>query len=324
MRTLLSYLRLMRFPLVFTAIGDAWAVRWMAPGSGTPPVGELAILAATSFCLYGLGMVLNDVIDARRDATAAPRRPIPAGQISASAGAAFALVLAGGAILFAWAYGHPTGGGGVPASVWIAGFVLLMIVAYDTGAKKLPLVGLLLLGLIRAAQCQLSATVGPGYNAPAWNSLFLFSHVTVVSWIAYNWEDKRPRIRTATRWGLAFAVVAIDVVLFDAFSLSRVAIPLAGTDAVEWVPAGRFLVFPLIAAGTYAVVLLWILFSPKHPAGPDKGRMAIRLGLIWLLVYDAAFCAAAGRWTGAAAEAGLLVLTLLSSRAMIALGRRHA
>ncbi|MDD4889526.1 MAG: hypothetical protein PHU85_06315 [Phycisphaerae bacterium] len=327
MRMLFQYLRLMRLPLVFTAIGDAWAVRWMGRDLADagrlspfalPPLRDLALLAAVSFCLYGLGMVLNDVMDARRDA---PGKPIPSGGVRLRSANLFAILLAVGAISLAWVYANPASVDSVPASVWVAGIAVFMIVVYDTGAKKAPLVGLLLLGLIRAIHCQISCVAAEWCNGPVWNSLFLFTHVTVVSWIAYGWEDKRPRIRTLTRWGLAFAVIGIDFLLFDVFNLRTVWQAVAG-DVSSTIPAMRFLVFPLIVAAAYIIVLFSILFSPRFPTGPDKGRMAMRLGLMWLLAYDAAFCAAAGRWAGVVAMAVLLALTLLTSRAMIALGRK--
>jgi hypothetical protein len=311
---LAPYLRLMRFPLVFTVIGDAWAVRWMAADVsgpwGVPPVGQLALLAGVSFCLYAFGMVLNDVLDARHDALNFPARSIPSGQVKrARAGLlAIAFALAAGAL--AWPLGRP--------SFDIAVTTALLILAYNGGLKRVPLLGLLLLGLIRAVQCQLSAVAGDDWNAPIWNSLFLFTHVTVVSWIAYNWEGKRPPVGRWTRWGLAFAIVLIDFAIFDAYGLRSVVEPGVGpvSEVRSIVSPGPFLVLPLIAAAGNAAMLLLITFTRRLPSGPEKGRMAMRIGLPWLLVYGAAFCAAAGRWAGAVAIALLLACVLASMRAM--------
>jgi len=314
-RTFVQWLRLVRLPLAFTAVGDAWAVRWLghdlaesASPLVMPPPRQLALLAGISLCLYALGMVLNDVMDARRDPAG---KPIPSGEIRPAAAALFAAALAGGAIGLAWLYGRPC--------LDIAIIAGLLIVAYDTGLKRFPICGLLLLGAIRAVHCQISGVATAAVNAPLWVSLFLFTHVTVVSWIAYGWEDKRPRIRTAARWGLAAAVVAVDFALIDLFGLWRVwAAPLA-TMPVAAIPARRFLAIPLAAGAAYGVILFWILFSVRFPGGPAKGRMAMRLGLIWLLVYDAAFLASAGRWAGVIAMAVLLALLMLTSRLLIQL-----
>jgi 4-hydroxybenzoate polyprenyltransferase len=330
MRTFVQWLRLMRFPLVFTAIGDAWAVRFMAPDSGNPDqwlfgpptVADLAILAGISFGLYVFGMVLNDVADARRDP---PSKPIPSGAIGRPSAAIFAAGAAGGAIGLAILYGsfHPMhifvmrmGGPSRTedySSIYavIVAVVAGLILVYDIGGKRLPLLGLPLLGLIRAIHSQVSWTI-IDWKGPGWNAVFLFAHVTIVSWIAYNWEGKRPSIGSVTRWALAFAVVLIAGILVDAFAVR----PSSDPRIIN------LLLLPVTAAGVYLLILFWILASRRFPTGSDKGRAAMRIGLLWLLVYDAAFCAAMGRWTGVIAEAVLLACAILSSRVMMVLCRR--
>ena len=344
MRTFVQWLRLMRFPLVFTAIGDAWAVRFMAPSEpgasygfayGNPTISDLAVFAGISFCLYAFGMILNDVMDAGKDPQ---NKPIPCGAIDRSAAAMAAIASLFVAVTLAFrydlqhdlrlAFGDADSGIGPfvnlnPLVLVIVAGAAILIFLYDVGLKRIPLLGLLLLGLIRAVHCQIPAVTNGEWNGPAWNSLFLFAHVTVVSWIAYNWEGKQPRIRRVERWALAFAVVLIGFALFDVFNLSKVKVELGpDSDSLGTIPAAQFLIFPLIAAGVYLVILFWILASRRFPTGPDKGRAAMRIGLLWLLVYDAAFCAAAGRWTGVMAEAALLACAILSSRGMMWLSHR--
>lgn len=313
MKMILHYLRLMRFPLVFTAIGDAWAVRMLgqdAAGSWSlPPAGDLALLGGVSFGLYGLGMVLNDVVDAKADAESSPDRPIPSGAVPRAVGAVLALLLAGLAMALAAVRGSET--------LVVAGVAGLLIVGYDVGLKRWPVVGLLLLGLIRAVHCQISGVgldggqASPGLELAGWVSVFLFTHVALVSWIAYTWEGKRPRIGTVSRWLLAFTIVIIDVA---AIGYLRSAEGLG-----EKPPA---VVLPLLAGLAYLLTVVWVLGSRRFDSPRLRGVMAMRLGLMWLPVYGASILASDGRWAAVIVMAVLLALTFLTSRGLIFLGMR--
>ncbi|MCG3180585.1 MAG: hypothetical protein BIFFINMI_02947 [Phycisphaerae bacterium] len=321
MRKLVQYLRLMRFPLVFTAVGDAWAVRWLGGGFdgegpwAMPPAGQLAMLAAVSFGLYGLGMVLNDAMDARRDAATQPDKPIPSGAVPRWTADLLAGSLWLAALTVAWFYGRATFGVAFAASV--------LIVGYDVGLKSIPVVGLLLLGLIRAVQCQISGVgyAGEAANLTLWASLFLFTHVAAVSWIAYVLEGKQPALSPAGHRLLGGLIATLDLGLLLLLSLTLSESDGLGVSLGLLAERMSHLAIPLSAAAAYLFLLLRILRSRRWPTGPDKGRMAMRMGLMWLLVYDAAFCAAGGRWSGVAAMAGLFVLMLAASRWMLKMRR---
>src|SRR5580704_15753759 len=104
---LLALLQLTRAALAFTAIADAWAVLLLrVPGTPAAPINGLIILqmivvAIVSFGLYGFGMALNDLLDARRDRVFAPRRPIPSGRIQPRSAIVIALSLLMAALLAA-------------------------------------------------------------------------------------------------------------------------------------------------------------------------------------------------------------------------------
>jgi 4-hydroxybenzoate polyprenyltransferase len=83
---LMALLQLTRAALAFTAIADAWTVLLLRVPGERPRemgllIGEMLVVAVASFGLYGFGMALNDLLDARRDRIFAPRRPIPSGRI---------------------------------------------------------------------------------------------------------------------------------------------------------------------------------------------------------------------------------------------------
>ncbi len=79
----LSMLRISNAPTVVSQVFAGAAVGCCALPTGTPlPLGALVLVLVGVPLSYLAGMVLNDVCDARVDATERPDRPIPSGRIS--------------------------------------------------------------------------------------------------------------------------------------------------------------------------------------------------------------------------------------------------
>src|SRR4051812_5158585 len=200
---LLVLLQLTRAALAFTAIADAWTVLLLHP-AGVPqqamPVIVLRMLVTciVSFGLYGFGMVLNDLLDARRDRIFAPRRPIPSGRIKPRGAFVVALVLLMAAFLAAafltllhlWDR-DPTRNpihvrDVIPYSFFLALATASLIVFYDATSKYLGGMGLVTLGAIRALHC----LIGNPRTSMLFLSMILLTHVIVISTIAYRLENK--------------------------------------------------------------------------------------------------------------------------------------
>ncbi|MFS8580639.1 MAG: UbiA family prenyltransferase, partial [Novibacillus thermophilus] len=81
-----SYLELIRFPNLFSAMADIVAGAWVAVGlsSSSPFSLELAALLLSSAALYAMGIVMNDYFDFELDCKERPERPLPSGRISRS------------------------------------------------------------------------------------------------------------------------------------------------------------------------------------------------------------------------------------------------
>ena len=123
---LLPYLRLVRAPAVFSAIGDPLAGMLIARGS-LRPRSALAVALASSATYLG-GMALNDYADREEDARERPDRPIPSGAVAARHAAALGAGLLGAGLGAAIAAGAPRSGAALAASV----------LAYDFGLKSTP------------------------------------------------------------------------------------------------------------------------------------------------------------------------------------------
>lgn len=134
---LLPYLRLVRAPAVFSAVGDPLAGMLIA-GGRLPPRRALA-LGAASAATYLAGMALNDYADREEDARERPERPIPSGAVPAPWALALGAGLLGAGFLLAARGGATRSGGALAASV----------VAYDFALKHGP-AGPVAMGACRA------------------------------------------------------------------------------------------------------------------------------------------------------------------------------
>ncbi|MBA2246115.1 MAG: UbiA family prenyltransferase [Gemmatimonadetes bacterium] len=147
---LLPYLRLVRAPAVFSALGDPLVGLLIARGE--LPAGRAAKAAAAAASLYLAGMALNDLADREEDARERPERPIPAGEVSARSAALLGLsLLLTGALTARRAGARQIGGA-------LAG----MIAAYDFVLKRSPALGPVAMGACRSLSLLMGAEAGEG------------------------------------------------------------------------------------------------------------------------------------------------------------------
>jgi 4-hydroxybenzoate polyprenyltransferase len=311
---LLSLLQLTRMALVFTAVADGMctvllAAQRRAEAQGTTLGSELdarhlLAAAAVSVGLYGFGMSLNDIIDRRRDQQISPNRPLPSGRLGVGAAHAVCVALFAGALAAGAFYGRLTGQWmSLVLVVWTG----MLIAFYDLAGKYLVALGLLTLGLIRFFHALV-----PAPHVPLlWHPLWLLNHVVVLSAVAYWWEEKRPPL-TRLHWvGVIGGLVAIDAMLIGLVASRR-----AGGGG--WAAAVRFepgLLLPAVAAAAF-VVLAWRV-RRRSATSREAGQAVMLYGLLWLIVYDAAFVAGYARdWLAAAGILMLLPVAYLSVRLM--------
>lgn len=167
-----AHLEILRVFLLPSAVADSHAglfaaalARGNTPGPGpaelataelaTVAPATVALAAVASVCAYAFGLVLNDVLDARKDRARAPHRPIPSGRISPGA----AVLL--GSVLAAAALAAGAAGGATP----VVASVLALALLYDAGAKRIPVVGDAIMGLCRGGNFLLGAWMAVGSAA---------------------------------------------------------------------------------------------------------------------------------------------------------------
>jgi hypothetical protein len=302
---LLALLQLTRAALAFTAIADAWTILLLRPsGEPSPPhmwivIVEMLVMAVASFGLYGFGMALNDLLDARRDRIFAPRRPIPSGRIQPRWAVVTALALLMAALLASafltllnlWHLEALRIRDIVPYSFLMALATAILIVFYDATSKYLGGIGLVTLGAIRALHC----LIGQPKTPLLFLSMILLTHVIVVSAIAYKLENKRPRLRRGD-----WVAIVLGVLLGNGLALGymylRGALVMANL---------AMLVGPGLALLTFAGWAIWLL-TRQGMMPRQKGERLMLMGLFWLFVYDASMLLSNGQYL-----AGLAITLLL-------------
>ncbi|MBI2933072.1 MAG: UbiA family prenyltransferase [Planctomycetes bacterium] len=280
----MAYWRLVRLPLVFTAVADSAAGYLLAVKSwqAIEPV-TLGLLAATSACLYACGMVFNDVADFLRDKVLHPDRPLPSRQVSMFAARRFGLILMFVAALFGCLVNFTVG----QAVLLI--FILMMV--YDFAVKSSGVAGASTMGAIRALNLTLGMLGAVPRSAgllvvPAWGpgyacALILGGYVFCVTLMSRLEERGAAKGRfTACAGGMAAAPV--------------VGVAVIGLE-------------PIAAAAAVALGLALLGHALASLRGLDRGKVMrnVRWGVLAIIGLDAMFVMAGAGWREGAAVLAL-------------------
>ena len=273
------YLQLARPANLITAMADILAGYAVA---GMPSLEVLFWLLISTIGLYGGGVVLNDVFDARLDAVERPERPIPAGRVPSFRAALLGSLL----LLIGVAAGFQAGPISGLISLSIAFFALL----YDAWGKTEPVVGSIGMGACRGLNLLLGMSAAPPLLSRNWLlasvAFFYITAVTILS--KGEVSGGRPG---QSRGPLVLLALAM---------LSLVLLALRP-------PGGRAAFFPFLFLLALRVVPPFWRAALKPEPGPI--RAAVKAGVLSLIILDAAIAAGhAGFFYGLA----LLSLSLLA------------
>jgi len=291
MQRFMTYLELVRFPAVFTALADIF-LGFLFTHAGFQPDTDFGLLLLASGGLYLAGMVFNDVFDREVDAEQRPFRPIPSGRVSVYAASVLGSLLACGGVCAAGIVGE--------RSLTVALLLALFIVAYDGGLKRTWL-GPIAMGVCRFLNVILGASAAAG-DAVVWGppqlpvAAGLGIYVAGITWFARREaaRNRRNELRAAT------GVINAGLAVLAAFVL-------------DWAGQNRTLV--LIMLG---VILLTInrrlMAALCEPCG-ERVQRAITLLLLSLITLDATLVLYVnGHVESAMATAALLIPSAVLGR----------
>ena len=144
MRPLVTILRLVRFPLVWTALADVLAGAAVATASpGAMQLDRLVPLIWISPAVYLFGMALNDVLDAADDRRAGRDRPLAHGDLSTGSAILLMIFLLGALMIGAACVNR--------AAQQMIAVTLAAVLAYNVLAKRWTPTAILLMAVCRAA-----------------------------------------------------------------------------------------------------------------------------------------------------------------------------
>jgi 4-hydroxybenzoate polyprenyltransferase len=252
----------------------------------------MALAAAVSLLIYAAGLLWNDWFDLPEDLRERPSRPLPSGRVRTGQVALVANALVAASIAVAAVAGRTT--------LWVAVVLGAVVLAYDTGLKRVPVVGPLAMGCCRGLSVLVGAaafgadglTRAPVIAAAAGIALY----VAAVTWLARG--ETRQRDVTMQRAAIAAAFVAW---------LAAVAAALVATGVIEeqW----RWAMLLLAAlAGLWLVGCLVALGRQPQPRIVQRTIGGLIRGII---LVQAALVLSAG-WTGLTIAIGLLACFLLN------------
>ncbi len=269
--------------------------------------GRFAFVLASGVALYWAGMILNDLWDKEEDARDRPSRPIPSGQISErqARAAGFGLLVAGIGLAAGagWVQLEAASFAWMPAI--IATLLALCIVLYD-GPLKSTWLAPATMGLCRVLCFLLGASVAiavPMENA--WQFAEWFPPQVLVAAVGmgiYVMGITQVSLTETTGGPPSDLVIGVGLILLGSVCLA-LSLLFAPQDKAWVVDPGQR--FPLLI-GMIVISLLVrgvrVISDPQVPAI----RQLIRLGLLTLIPFSAAFAL-----VGAGPTAGIAVFALV-------------
>lgn len=243
------------------------------------------LLVISTMCLYGGGVVMNDVWDAELDKVERPERPIPSGLISPLQASLFGSTLLVVGIYVAICVSGESG--------LIAGAIAVGALVYDKWSKHHRFWGPLNMGLCRGLNLLLGMSVAmPSLKVFGWLMLFPLLYIAAITTISRGEVHGNNRNNLIT----GFFLYLIVVLSISVFSYRQQKL---------WYT----LPFLLLFGG---LIFPPLIKAIEEPVGKNIGK-AVKAGVLALIVMNAAWTASFSFW-----GYGLLVLALLPVSLLLA------
>lgn len=263
----------------FFAVPSLW--QQLDPGNIMPVV----YLVCSSVFLYAAGVVLNDVLDYRLDREERPERPIPSGLVPLRSAALLGGILMLIGVMLAFFAGQLSG--------YISVLLGFSILIYDAVGKHHNFFGPLNMGLCRGLNLLLGITILG--NLGPWGIAFIpiiyISAITMIS---------RGEVHGNNKVHIVWAAILYALVI-----LATILIP---------VYTGHSLWISLPFVSLFAILVLRPLKKAHVENSPHNIKMAVKAGVISIIVLDAALAVGFSYWWVGVAILLLLPLSIYLSR----------
>ena len=274
-----AYLELLRPANVVTALADVLAGFAVA---GLDNRRALPWLLCSTACLYGGGVVLNDVFDRQLDRVERPERPIPSGRVRVAHAATFGGVLLAVGVLLAWR--------ATDAAACLAAAIAAFVLLYDSWGKRHGLIAPLNMGMCRALNLMLGVAAVPAVLSTSWPlALLPFFYIWAVTSLS------RGEVHGGRRAGATIALIFLGAAV-----LALAVVAAGARDRA--VPA----MVLVIALGWRVLPAFWRARQRPHA---HMIRHAVKRGVLSLVILDAAIAAS---YAGPLCAAAILAIGLIA------------
>jgi 4-hydroxybenzoate polyprenyltransferase len=282
-------LRISNAPTVVSQVFAGAAVGWYALPAGTAlPLGALVLVLVGVPLSYLSGMILNDVFDARVDATERPDRPIPSGRIPL-----FLAGFIGGSMLLIGvsmlAVASPTT---LPWAIALG----VCILAYDM-LHTFSAASIVLMASCRGLVPVIAAfaiSSNTDWSILAWIAGAAFAFIAALSIAARNEMTGFGLVARAAAWSLPVAACA----------------PLGMWGALAIDPGGALLSSMVVGAALLAAYLVVVgIRTASKRESPRAVPLAVAMWIGAIPAIDAATCFLLGSPTLGVLCLGMLVLS---------------
>jgi 4-hydroxybenzoate polyprenyltransferase len=264
---ILVYLRMMRPANVVTSVADVLAGAAIA-GIFSGEIFQdhlqaIIMLCFSTACLYGGGIVFNDVFDADLDKIERPERAIPSGRVSLQQASVFGSILLLAGIIAAGLVSTE--------SASLATGISLFALLYNKISKHHPFWGPLNMGFCRG----LNLLLGMSILMEALTQWYFLAIVPIV-YIFSITMISRGEVHGGGRKNLYIAAILYSIVTGFILYFS-------------------YLNDKLLLSAIILIPFLWMIFKPlikaiQNPIGKNIGG-AVKAGVISLILMDAAWAA---------------------------------
>ena len=295
-------LQLTRVTGAFSAVANVWFVivwtRAFEQEPGTKQIDERSIWfllaggAVAALGLYAFGAALNDILDAKRDRTLRPNRPLAAERISEEIAMSVVIGTLVCAILGALVLGAE--------AVTLTAVAAIGITIYNVAGKFVPAIGLPVLALVYAGH-MLAPNHRLVFTLPVW---LVMTRGMVVGGLAHTMEHRVPRLSSrAVLFAIAGWAACSAVLLAHGTAQSH-----GAGIWPSWVPWQA-----VLWIGTTAIVFSLVCYRRVRRLGFNErsGEKVRRYGTLWPAVYACAWLVGAGKLTSAWPLIALLVMGVL-------------
>lgn len=242
----INWLQLLRVPNLLTVPGDPIAGFLVASAvghNGSLGIGGAMAPAAICLILYCAGLLLNDYCDIAEDRRQRPDRPLPSGAIeSGTVIRVFWVISVFAIVLAVVTSGYPV--------ACMAAALLVAIIAYNKGVKRIRGLGPLNMGICRGLSLLLGAVAAIGWSAllnttAVVSACFLAAYIAGVTAIASR-ETRPCRTGPVRYFPLGILVVWLSSLFIVGRSTQTVALAASSTlaaAAILWAAScGRMLI----------------------------------------------------------------------------------